>query len=174
MSEQENLGIILEHIGPVEFDTIGDLIALLKQRVSKLGIKQNVYKRLLSVMIEALENVYRYREHFDDQPNIVKNYPPHFIINLSADGFIISTSNPILNEHIPSLEKRLHNLNELGKDELKEIYKQIISDGKFSDKGGAGLGIIEMAKSSDSVKYSFKPIDIDYSVYKLQLYIYLN
>ena len=174
MNSQEQFGVILEHVGPVEFDTIGDLISLLKQRVSKLGIKQNVYKRLLSVMIESLENVYRYRDNYDCCKEILETFPPHFIINLSAEGFIISSSNPILNKHIPDLEKRLKELSNLSRDELKELYKKTIANGKFSEKGGAGLGIIEMAKSSDTVDFSFSSIDDLFSLYKLQLFLYLN
>lgn len=174
MNTKEQLGVILEHIGPVEFDTIGDLISLLKQRVSKLGIRQNVYKRLLSVMIESLENIYRYRDNYYQKEEVLKKFPPRFIINLSDEGFIISSSNPVLKEHIAGLEVRLKELTGLSRYELKELYKKIISNGKFSEKGGAGLGIIEMAKSSDAVSYSFDPIDNEFVLYKLQLYLYLN
>ncbi|MCG8701299.1 MAG: SiaB family protein kinase [Bacteroidales bacterium] len=174
MSEQGHLGVLIEHTGPVEFDTIGDLISLLKQRVSRLGIKQAVYKRLLSVMIEALENIYRYRENYVGHPEITRNYPPHFIINLDEDCFRITSSNPILNQHIPELKQRLMQLEELNREGLKELYKKIITDGQFSDKGGAGLGIIEMAKSSDKVNFAFKPIDLHFSLYQLELSIMMN
>jgi len=46
------------------------------------------------------------------------------------------------------------------------MYLEIITNGEFSAKGGAGLGFVEMAKTSgNNLEYSFKPITDDYSLY---------
>ena len=54
------------------------------------------------------------------------------------------------------LEKSLDKVNGLNKEELREFYKDIFLNGEVSDKGGAGLGLIEMARKSDhTLQYEF-------------------
>jgi hypothetical protein len=54
------------------------------------------------------------------------------------------------------LMERIDELNGMDAMELKKAYKQTLREGSFSDKGGAGLGLIEIArKSSDKLDYSF-------------------
>ena len=55
------------------------------------------------------------------------------------------------------LEKKLNELNNLDKDQLKAYYTQVLGEGILSKKGGAGLGLIEMAKKSQKpIQKNFK------------------
>jgi hypothetical protein len=57
-------------------------------------------------------------------------------------------------------------VNDKDRDELKKLYVQTITNGKFSAKGGAGLGFIEMAKTSgNNLEFSFESIDETFSLY---------
>jgi len=50
------------------------------------------------------------------------------------------------------------------------LYRQTITNGKFTDKGGAGLGLIEMAKiTNNPIKYRFESINDQFSLYYLIL-----
>jgi len=42
----------------------------------------------------------------------------------------------------------LDEINNLQTDEIRNVYRQMLSNAQFSDKGGAGLGLIEMAKKT--------------------------
>ena len=85
--------VLLHYKGQLEFDTIGDLIHQLKDRVRDHQVKYVVYKKILMVMIESLENIIRYREHFANNDFILLNYPPEFTISLSNNLFIIESAN---------------------------------------------------------------------------------
>ena len=168
MSCQTEKEIILHHQGPVRFETISDLIHDLKQVMGARGVRHTTFKKVLMVMIEALENILKYHEYFEDNSYITTNYSPKFIIEKCDDKFIISSSNPVLNKDIPQLKKRIQHINDLDREGIKELYKHTITDGRFSKKGGAGLGIIEMAKISEGkIDYKFLPIDDNYSYYNL-------
>lgn len=170
MCQTKAKNIIIEYQGFVEFDTIGELISQLKAQIQGLEIRQVTYKRLLNIMIEALENIYRYNEYFREVDiDSIRNYTPSFSIQHEEEKFVIRCSNPILNRHIPELDRRLQKLKGLDHHQLKELYKTTIADGQFSDKGGAGLGIIEMAKSSDSIDYIFDKVNDEFSIYTLLL-----
>ena len=123
-------------------------------------------------MIESLENIIRYREHFINNDFILMNYPPEFTISFSNNLFIIESANAVRNQDIAELETKLSQLKKMDKKEIKELYRSTITNGQFSEKGGAGLGIIEMAKITDrKIEYSFQPIDGSYSFFLLQLVV---
>ena len=100
------------------------------------------------------------------------NYPPEFTISFSNNLFIIESANAVRNQDIAELETKLSQLKKMDKKEIKELYRSTITNGQFSEKGGAGLGIIEMAKITDrKIEYSFQPIDGSYSFFLLQLVV---
>ena len=166
----ENGGIILEYKVHLTFSTIGMLLTMLKHKMVQDGIKIGVYKRIMSVMIEALENVYKNFDSYQSSPIIRKNFLPEFQLKRNDARYYISVSNPVKNADTEKLAHRLDLVNSKSPDELRILYRQTITDGKFSEKGGAGLGIIEIAKiSGNPLQYSFTPIDQDYSFYTLKI-----
>ena len=64
----------------------------------------------------------------------------------------------------------LEQVNAMDKEELKAYYKEIIKNGQISSKGGAGLGLIDMArKSGEKMEYAFDQIDDRLSFFTLQI-----
>lgn len=162
--------IILDFKGLLTFSTIGRLLTLLKHKMVEKGIKIGFYKRILSVMIEALENIYKYSDHYNNDQHILRNFIPTFSLERIDQSYFIKTSNPIRNEDIPKLKDKLELINSKSLEELGLLYRQTIMNGKFTDKGGAGLGIIEMAKiTNNPIGYKFEPINKEFSVYFLTL-----
>jgi len=63
-------------------------------------------------------------------------------------------------------------VNQLDSENLKNYYRQILRNGKFTEEGGAGLGLIEMArKSGNRLTFSFKPVNENYSYFYLHTVI---
>jgi hypothetical protein len=58
----------------------------------------------------------------------------------------------------------------LDKDGLKDLYKEIIKNTTISDKGGAGLGFVDMArKSGEKLEFSFPEMNADYSFFCIKV-----
>jgi hypothetical protein len=58
--------------------------------------------------------------------------------------------------------------NQMDRDALKAKYAEIIDDGYIHDKGGAGLGIIDMVlKSHNRLQYRITPVSDVLSFYEL-------
>jgi len=158
--------------GLLHFDNISELIQVFKSKIHPQKVSYAVYKKILILMIELLENIIRYRENYENNPYIIEKSPPEFKISRNQNVFYIESSNAILNADVETLEKRLEEINSLDRAKIRELYKATITDGKFSEKGGAGLGIIEMAKMSDEkLIYSFSNIDQKFSSYNLKLIV---
>ncbi len=164
--------IILYYKGSLNYDTIGDLIASLKDKMKGHFAKFGIYKRLLTLMIESLENIVRYNISIAGKAELIKKYPPELMICYENKSYSIETANIIKNEDIPDLKYKIDTLQNMNTEEIKELYKATITDGKFSDKGGAGLGIIEMAKiADDKIQGEFSAVNEKFSYFMLRLLI---
>jgi len=164
--KQEEL--LLEYKGHLTFSTIGRLLTMLKHIVVKNNMKVGIYKRILSVMIEALENVYKNSDAYQDNNYIRKNYVPSFQLHKNQTKYRVTVSNPLKAAAVTELKGKLDLVNSKNPEELRILYRQTITNGKFTEKGGAGLGLIEMAKiSGNPLKYSFEKIDDNFYYYTL-------
>ena len=80
----------------------------------------------------------------------------------------MTTGNVLPSAHIDDLKNKLDEINHLQPDEIRKVYRQMLSTAEFSNKGGAGLGLIEMAKKTgNKLDYDFVPLDNEYSYFIL-------
>jgi hypothetical protein len=130
------------------------------------------YKKMISIMIEALENITKYSGQFSFSGDASPDYNPTCQINRNASGIELVTSNPVRKQDVDSLRARIDNVNKRNTEELKELYRHTIANGKFSATGGAGLGFIEMAKTAgNKLEYSFEHLSKDYCLYTFRIFI---
>ncbi len=172
MLKKSHKDTILYFKGQLDYDVIGDLIHNLKLKMKARTVRFGLYKKILTLMIELLENIIRYDENYMDNEFILQNYPPEFQIFFENEFYIIESANAILKKDADILTARIEDLNKLDKKGIKTLYKETITNGIFSAKGGAGLGMIEMAKIADSeFEYSFSEVDSNYAYFLLRLAI---
>jgi len=92
------------------------------------------------------------------------------MISKDDKQYSIMTGNPILLADVAQLTKNLEELNNLDKEGLKEMYKNIIKNTQISEKGGAGLGFVDMArKSGEKLDFQFPQMDSDYAFFCLKV-----
>ena len=164
--------IVLHYKGPLTYDTIGELITSLRENMKLRGTRFGLFKKLLTLMIESLENIVRYYSDSMVSTYILEEYPPEILISMNSTLYTLETVNLIYHSDIPALKAKLTQLNNFDQEAIKELYKATITNGKFSEKGGAGLGIIEMAKIVEKkMEFSFTDIDQEHSYFYLKLAI---
>ena len=74
-------------------------------------------------------------------------------------GYRILTGNFIRTVEVPALEEKLAKINAMDPEELREYYREKLGTTELSDRGGAGLGFIDMArKSGQKLEYNFQPV----------------
>ena len=80
--------------------------------------------------------------------------------------------NPIAKANVAKLTGNLNELNGKDKEGLKEMYKEIIKNTQISEKGGAGLGFVDMArKSGEKLEFTFANMDPEYDFFCLKVKI---
>ena len=103
-------------------------------------------------MIEVFQNIVRHGE----QEETNKDY---FGVRSIEDSLNIYSSNQIDKNAHDFLSTKLKEINNLNVEELKSLYKEILKSGQISEKGGAGLGLIDMArKSGNPIQYFFETL----------------
>jgi hypothetical protein len=80
----------------------------------------------------------------------------------------VTTGNVLPTSSINDLKVKLDEINNLETKEIRNVYRQMLSAAEFSSKGGAGLGLIEMAKKTgNKLDYDFVALDNEYSYFIL-------
>ncbi len=142
------------------------ILTLADLNIQKAVEYSTIQKRIYYIMVEGIQNISR---HQDEIENGNDEYPGIFAIQKQKDRYYVTTGNLVLNNRIPSLKDKIKKINSLEKEELKKFHKEILRSGAISDKGGAGLGLIEMArKSGNKLVASFELINEEFSYFYLQ------
>ena len=82
------------------------------------------------------------------------------VYSKSIGGYTVTTGNVISTSNILDLKRKLDEINHLDTGEIRNVYRQMLSNSEFSTKGGAGLGLIEMAKKTgNKLDYDFLELD---------------
>lgn len=117
-------------------------------------------KRLFMFVLESLQNISRHTSQNDYARMSVVTY------SKTDTGYIVSTGNVIDAENVPELRKRLRQINRLDPEDIRKVYRQMLEKAEYSDKGGAGLGLMEMAKKTgNKLDYDFIKLNEDYYYY---------
>ncbi len=133
---------------------------------------KTIRKRISFIMIECLQNITRHQDKPDDFEMANSDL---FILQKFSNAIFVSAGNIVKNEHISSLKHKLDSVIGLTADELKKHYKDVLESGEISDKGGAGLGILSMARRTEgNIVYKFRKINDEYSYYYIQNRIFLE
>lgn len=123
-------------------------------------IKKTNLKKLIYLLIESLQNIERYSAH-------VLSSEDFSLIYSDGNFFYIVTQNMIHKDKINELSNRLNTISIKNKEELTEIYINVLSSETKTEKG-AGLGLIDIArKSENNLYYSFNTVSDTYSTFNL-------
>lgn len=122
-------------------------------------------RRVYHTIVEILQNMQRHADELGEGSGL-------FMIGRKNHIYYIITSNKVLKSNVPKIKSTLDQINNATKEQLKEMYKKQLVEGRLSEKGGAGLGLIDIARKTDTkYEYLFIPInfELDYFVLKIEI-----
>lgn len=166
-SKQEPLTKLIEFTGVLDYTTMDSLINQVEEEMRCNEKVVSVRKKVINIVIECVENIYKHSKIIDTE-RFTEKFPVTFILLSNANEYVVEIKNVIDAYSEKIISKKLNFINYVDKNALKEEYCKIISRGEISDKGGAGLGLIDIAiKSGNPVQYKFYPIDDVYSYFEM-------
>lgn len=142
------------------------ILDLAKVTLENLSDAIKIKKKIYYIAGESLQNIARHHsEYFKESPDKFSL----FAIHKKKSKFYITTGNVIKADDIEPLKNRIEKINSLERNALRSFLRSMRSSREISPKGGAGVGLIEIAKrSGNKLEYDFKEINDQYS------YFYLN
>ncbi|HLV42931.1 MAG TPA: SiaB family protein kinase [Brumimicrobium sp.] len=163
---------MLSFKGVVTPELLSSVLKVMESKLGALEKSTKTRKRVYSILVECLQNLYHHNEEVNDEIDSILLKTSLLIIAKQNDSYEVKTGNYITNDKVQDLEEKIKNVNKLGKQELREMYKTVLNHGELSKKGTAGLGLIDIVrKSGNKLEYNFLPIDEKYSFFCLNVKI---
>ncbi len=163
---------IIDFKGALTFKAIGQLINELNKKRKQFDIETGIFKKLTSLLIEILENILKYSDHYDGFIEDNPVFEPEFHLSRNTNSYIIRAINPIKHQDISRVKRKIDLINNLNQDEMRILYRETLTNGEFTEKGGAGLGFFEMVKiSGRPIQYNFRSLSDGFSNFELLLYL---
>lgn len=150
----DNCKIALSYCGSFNDDITHKLINISEfylEHRSEIGKLKNKVSFLIA---ECFQNIVRHSSFKETEQEL--EHSDFFQLLVLDDRIVLSSCNLIENKFIPELQEKLIKLNSLELEQLKKLYSELLKEGTLSEKGGAGLGLIEMARKSGlPLKFKF-------------------
>lgn len=160
--------LILVYQGDFTQETTKSILAMAERNIDSSGEDSSIKRKVFNVMVESLQNIVKHSDELID--GATHSHAAIFLIGREDDRYTIMSGNPIRKANIPPLKEKLELINGLDKDGLKELYKDIIKNTTISEKGGAGLGFVDMArKSGEKLHFVFPDMSNDYCFFCLKV-----
>jgi len=163
--------IVLYFKGEITDNLLTSILQLIDDKLEKRIEDKSVKRKVFSVLLECLQNIYNYYNHQEMNSAIYNS--AILMIKKSDEAYYVITGNFMKSSRVEKLKSKIEKVNTLTKDELKEYYKQSLDRNEpDSDTGGAGLGLIDIArKSGERIDYAFDTINDEHSFYSVQVKI---
>ncbi len=169
--KMESNYIMLSFKGDVTSEMLTSMLQIMETKLDNLGEENKVKRKVYNVLVECLQNLYHHRDEMKST-GIDEESAAIFMIGRDDTHYNIVTGNYILSDRIPKLKSRIDQVNTLDKEGLKTLYKEVLNNDERSEKGGGGLGIIDIArKSKQKLVYDFMDVDERYSFFSLYIKI---
>ncbi len=152
----------------------GVILDMAETGQSSISANGAVKKKVSYMLVESFQNLIKHAES-DMSETISSGNSGMFSFKNYPHGFVINSINYVRNKDVPSLESQVMDINSMSQPALKDHYLNRLNAGKLSDKGGAGLGLIELArKSGQKILYHIAPISSEYSFFHQQVTLLCN
>ncbi|MFN8207140.1 MAG: SiaB family protein kinase [Bacteroidales bacterium] len=165
--------VVLSYKGNITTEMINSTLESIETIIGEGEQEGKLRKKVYNVLVESLQNLYH---HTDELPDELRaTYHEKFgvvVISKDENGIRITTGNFIPSARIKFLKDKIDKINSLSQEELKDMYKFILNHQKLSEKGGGGLGLVDIArKTGNKLEYNFINVNNDFYFFNLNILI---
>ncbi len=160
--------VMMTYEGEISHQAMKTFVDIIDHKMNKEEEPLTVQRRVFHIMVESLQNIAKHAFNSFSGQSLQNSNPNHGILMVSRNKkrYYIITGNLIEATKTESLSTSLNELNKLNKKQLDELFKNQLIKGSISEKGGAGLGLIDIRrKTGNELEFHFLPIDQLYSFF---------
>lgn len=162
--------------GEMNSNNITNILDSLEIKLNIINLDAKTKKRVFYVVVELIQNLFHHScpVYLNGNKNEEIRLSS-FVVAINGSSLSITTGNFVNEKKISEIARRIDTINNCTKEELKDHYKRILTNQVFSDKGGGGLGMIDVARKTDGkFKYVFESHKNNMVFFQLQVYININ
>lgn len=166
--------VLLEYEGEVNKEVLLDTLPKIEEKLDDLNVAKQKKRKIVNISIETLQNL---QLHSLPLENSKHQLPPLYVLTQKGKSIAIVIGNLMDSSECTVLKDKINKINSLNEEEIKFLYGVIMKQTvvKFSTKGGAGLGLIDMKKKSgNNLEFKFQPIDDEVTYFNLRITIPMN
>jgi len=165
--------VLMAFKGSISSELISNVLEVVESRLDEYHESSKIRKKVYNVLVESLQNLYH---HIEVLPSAMqKEYDDKFgilVVSRQDDKYKISTGNFITQDKVDVLRNKIDKINSMTREELKDMYKFILNHQRLSEKGGGGLGLVDIArKTGNQLHYTFERYDEQYYFFNLDVFI---
>ena len=166
----EDNDVQLLYKGPVNQEVLSSIMNVAEEKLRILKETAPLKKRVFYVLVEMIQNSYL---HMDKEINLGVSQDEDFtilcVLAKRGDAYKIIAGNYIKSENEEILKEKLNLLSGLDEKALNLKYHETLTDKGYTEKGGAGLGLIDIyRKSKRKVIYRFNKVNKKFSFFSLE------
>ncbi len=170
---KDDRGLVLSYKGSIHAHILTDLLAITEKKLATNAFDAQLKKKVLHILIELIQNLYHNCEENKADQNFVKDVC--IILVKKKQSYGVYTGNYMLNSKVKMLKHKLNQVNAMDGDDLRQSYRDRLDKGTITDRGRAGLGLMDMArKSGNQLEYGFTTFNEHYSFFSLKVNVNLN
>jgi hypothetical protein len=159
--------IMLSHYGGFCTNTTDGLLKVFENALISAGEKRSFVKRFCGLFIEVAQNMCIHGSRDNSG-----HYQSFMIVLREEQLYRIITGNLILGHDRERLHAKFNEIEHLSKAELHRLYIETLSNDEFSTKGGAGLGLLTIARKCEgSFSHRIENLDAHFAYLTLEIII---
>jgi hypothetical protein len=165
--------VLMAYKGNISSELISNVLEVVESRMDDYAEDSKIRKKVYNVLVESLQNLYHHIEvlpadmhdEFDEKFGIL-------VVSKVNKQYKISTGNFVTEDRVGMLKNKIDKINSMSKEELKDMYKFILNHQRLSEKGGGGLGLVDIArKTGNKLDYAFHQYNNLYFFFNMDVYI---
>ena len=165
--------VLMAFKGNISSELISKALEVVESKMDDYNENSKIRKKVYNVLVESLQNLYHHIEVLPEE--MQEAYDSKFgilVVSREEGRYRISTGNFVLQDKVDVLKNKIDKINTMGKEELKDMYKFILNHQRLSEKGGGGLGLVDIArKTGNKLEYTFEKYDDTYHFFNLDVFI---
>ncbi|PKQ60426.1 hypothetical protein BZG02_19375 [Labilibaculum filiforme] len=154
-SEKIDEDAIFDYMGRIEDEDVTNILESIEQILQDRNESPKLFKKIFNVLVELVQNLHHHGEVPSD---FDVSYEKFGVLILRDEGtqYRICAGNFIKVDGLRLIRDRIDQINTLSSTETQSLYRIILGNDQFSEKGGGGLGMVDIArKSGNNMEYQF-------------------
>lgn len=152
--------VFLAYGGFLSQALITGMTEALEKETEVHDVSMKVSTNIFTVFIELAQNMMNYskqknRDWFDSRGLMIVGY------DTANNSYYVVSRNIVDINDKDRIEPRLANIEGLGAEELKSLYRELRKSGRDKHEKGAGIGFIEIARRCDKLEHYFTKLSED-------------